>query len=71
MNTDVFALLGLKVLHDAEYVHRDVSTGNLLLCETEEGLVCKISDLEYTHPQSTYLKEGEGAHDRKTVSCVS
>ena len=43
--------LGLKVLHDAQYVHRDISASNLLLCQTDEGPVCKITDLESAQPQ--------------------
>ncbi|KAK0440759.1 hypothetical protein EV421DRAFT_2036642 [Armillaria borealis] len=38
------AYQGLKYLHLASYVHRDMSSGNILLCSGSRG---KISDLEY------------------------
>lgn len=47
----LYFALGLKVLHDAQYVHRDISASNLLLCQTDEGPVCKITDLESAQPQ--------------------
>jgi serine/threonine protein kinase len=34
------------VLYSAGYVHRDISVGNVLLCEG----TAKISDLEYARP---------------------
>ena len=35
--------LGLRAIHEAGYVHRDISTGNILIVEG----VAKIVDLEY------------------------
>ena len=62
-------LLGLKILWHAGYVHRDISTGNLLLCETDDGkLICKISDLEYARPQLVHEEEGSRQRGHKTVS---
>ncbi|TCD60210.1 hypothetical protein EIP91_010546 [Steccherinum ochraceum] len=50
-----FVLEGLKVFYDARFVYRDISMGNLLIWESEDGEVqCKISDLEYARP---YLKD--------------
>ncbi|THH28515.1 hypothetical protein EUX98_g5678 [Antrodiella citrinella] len=43
-------LQGLNVMYDAGYVHRDISTGNLLMCKVGNDYICKISDLEYAHP---------------------
>ena len=43
-------VIALKIFHAAGYVHGDISTGNLLLCKTDNGgMVCKISDLESAH----------------------
>ena len=62
-------LLGLKILWHAGYVHRDISTGNLLLCETDDGKsICKISDLEYARPQLVSEEEGSPQCAHKTVS---
>lgn len=58
---------GLKHLYSAGYVHRDLSTGNLLVCN---GL-CKITDLEYAKPYDVIeerLLENAAEHGFKTVS---
>uniref|UniRef100_A0A0W0GBD5 Protein kinase domain-containing protein n=2 Tax=Moniliophthora roreri TaxID=221103 RepID=A0A0W0GBD5_MONRR len=61
------ALYGLKVLHDARYVHRDISTGNLLLCFDDDNQpICKISDLEYARPYLQELPPGAPEHAHKT-----
>ena len=63
---------GLRVLWRAGYVHRDISMGNLLLCETaNKKTVCKISDLEYAQPQLVRSVEGSPQHGHKTVSLQS
>ncbi|TCD60211.1 hypothetical protein EIP91_010547 [Steccherinum ochraceum] len=60
-----FALDGLKVLHEARFVHRDISTGNLLFWIAKNGEIqCKISDLEYARP---YLKEIKDDDDTPPV----
>ena len=59
-------IAGLKVFNAAGYVHRDISTGNLLLCETDGVRVCKISDLEYARPH--VVGTPTNAHGHKTVS---
>jgi serine/threonine protein kinase len=53
---------GLKVLYSAGYVHRDISTGNVLLCETG----AKISDLEYARPFEI-LVNGEDAQPQSRL----
>ncbi|THH28687.1 hypothetical protein EUX98_g5506 [Antrodiella citrinella] len=63
----VDALKGLKVLHDARRIYRDISTGNLLWCETGPGeYFCKISDLEYVRRYLVEMKDGEAQHSHKT-----
>ncbi|THH28680.1 hypothetical protein EUX98_g5509 [Antrodiella citrinella] len=58
---------GLKVLHDARRIYRDISTGNLLWCETGPGeYFCKISDLEYVRRYLVEMKDGEPQHAHKT-----
>ncbi|KAJ8083338.1 hypothetical protein PM082_009210 [Marasmius tenuissimus] len=56
----------LECLHDfyqAGYVHRDISSGNLLRCKLKgSGYICKISDLEYARP---YLGAGSKTQDFK------
>ncbi|ESK83852.1 other 1 protein kinase [Moniliophthora roreri MCA 2997] len=61
------ALHGLKVFHDARYVHRDISTGNLLLCfDHDNQPICKISDLEYALPYLQEQPPGAPEHAHKT-----
>ncbi|KAJ8083328.1 hypothetical protein PM082_009200 [Marasmius tenuissimus] len=45
------ALEGLHDFYRAGYVHRDISSGNLLRCKLKGGgYICKIFDLEYARP---------------------
>ncbi|KAL0062265.1 hypothetical protein AAF712_010834 [Marasmius tenuissimus] len=61
------ALEGLNDFYRAGYVHRDVSSGNLLLCKLDGGsYICKISDLEYARPRLVKKKANSKAHDGKT-----
>ncbi|KAK1230984.1 hypothetical protein PQX77_005916 [Marasmius sp. AFHP31] len=61
------ALGGLHDFYRAEYVHRDVSNGNLLLCELDGGgYFCKISDLEYARPRLAPINANSAPHDSKT-----
>ncbi|KAK7046067.1 hypothetical protein VNI00_007062 [Paramarasmius palmivorus] len=61
------ALCGLEVFCDARWVHRDISTGNLLLCYDEnEQPICKISDLEYARPYLLEVPTGATEHAHKT-----
>lgn len=54
-------LTALRYIHEAGWVHRDISTGNIYLFENR-GL---LSDFEYARPM------GKGAeHEVKTVSLV-
>lgn len=46
MGLSPFYYVGLKHLYSAGYVHRDLSTGNLLVCNGK----CKITDFEYAEP---------------------
>ena len=59
---------GLWSLHKAGYVHRDISTGNILVDRSGVGAeVCiKISDLEYMRKLSDLMASG----DVKTV-CIN
>ncbi|ESK85644.1 hypothetical protein Moror_9947 [Moniliophthora roreri MCA 2997] len=41
------ASTGLSIMFSAGMVHRDISTGNLLVSEVDGELRCKITDLEY------------------------
>uniref|UniRef100_A0A0W0GAC5 Protein kinase domain-containing protein n=1 Tax=Moniliophthora roreri TaxID=221103 RepID=A0A0W0GAC5_MONRR len=41
------ASTGLSIMFSAGMVHRDISTGNLLVSEVDGELGCKITDLEY------------------------
>ncbi|KAI3596159.1 hypothetical protein WG66_008975 [Moniliophthora roreri] len=41
------ATTGLSIMFSAGVVHRDISTGNLLISEVNGELKCKITDLEY------------------------
>ncbi|KAL0567884.1 hypothetical protein V5O48_014111 [Marasmius crinis-equi] len=57
---------GLKIFYDAEYVHRDISGGNLLRCKASdnpEEHICKISDLEYARVR--LLEEGPNCKSHK------
>ncbi|KAF8874610.1 hypothetical protein BD779DRAFT_1566012 [Infundibulicybe gibba] len=56
------AMIGIEILHKLGYVHRDVSSGNVLLCE-ERG---KLSDLEYCKPFSEV-----GEHEARIVCHLS
>lgn len=49
--------LGLRFLYSAGYVHRDISTGNVLLCNGRG----KISDLEYARPFEVLVSTDNGA----------
>ena len=65
----LFYQIGLKLLFSAGYIHRDLSTGNLIYCEDGS---CKISDLEYAKPCGLVQElgiENEGGVDKggKTV----
>ncbi|KAK1227040.1 hypothetical protein PQX77_010002 [Marasmius sp. AFHP31] len=61
------ALGGLNDFYRAGYVHRDVSSGNLLLCELDGGgYICKISDLEYARPRMAPINANSVPHDFKT-----
>ena len=55
----------VRFLHKLKFVHRDISTGNFLLCN---GKV-KIMDLEYIKDLRTSFSSGE---EMRTVGgCVS
>ncbi|KAL4074509.1 hypothetical protein V8B97DRAFT_1868896 [Scleroderma yunnanense] len=63
---DVFETLGdglqgLRILHSINWVHRDISPGNILRID-DQG---KISDLEYVKKMGS-----EYSHEVRTVSCV-
>ncbi|KAK7026718.1 hypothetical protein VNI00_015491 [Paramarasmius palmivorus] len=61
------ALCGLEVFYYARWVHRDISTGNLLLCYDENDQpICKISDLEYARPYLLEVPAGAPEHAHKT-----
>ncbi|KAK1231589.1 hypothetical protein PQX77_005324 [Marasmius sp. AFHP31] len=62
------ALEGLKVLYDGEYIHRDLSVGNLLWCYDSEHdmMVCKITDLEYARKYLQTRENDMYLHDHKT-----
>ena len=61
---------GLRMLNEAGFVHRDISTGNLLLCMLDDGAsICKLSDLEYSRPQQ--LSAGAIQHQTKTVCLLT
>lgn len=65
--TNIYA--GLKYMYSAGYVHRDLSTGNLLKCNGE----CKITDLEYAKPYERIdprSLEIAAEHGFKTVSLI-
>jgi serine/threonine-protein kinase RIO1 len=51
-------MTGLRLMHNAQYVHRDISSGNVL-CYENRGL---ISDLEYVK-----LITDDRKHDVRTV----
>ncbi|KAK1229993.1 hypothetical protein PQX77_006935 [Marasmius sp. AFHP31] len=61
------ALEGLKVFYDGEYIHRDLSVGNLLWCYDSEHdmMVCKITDLEYARKYLQTWENDVYLHDHK------
>ncbi|KAJ8072303.1 hypothetical protein PM082_015862 [Marasmius tenuissimus] len=62
------ALTGI-FFYDAEYLHRDISVGNLLWCYDfdHHKMICKITDLEYARPHLLSNEEDYCPHDHKTV----
>ncbi|EEB92709.1 hypothetical protein MPER_08743, partial [Moniliophthora perniciosa FA553] len=52
------ASIGLSFMFSAGMVHRDISTGNLLVSTVKDELVCEITDLEYAKEVGDYLFEG-------------
>ncbi|KAJ8083304.1 hypothetical protein PM082_009176 [Marasmius tenuissimus] len=63
------ALEGLSDFYLAKYVHRDISSGNLLRCKLDDGgYICKISDLEYARPRLVEQKQNADSkpQDSKT-----
>ncbi|KAI3609283.1 hypothetical protein WG66_010668 [Moniliophthora roreri] len=60
---NVDALCGLSIMFSAGMVHRDISTGNLLVSEVDGELRCKITDLEYARKVSA---SSESPQDIKT-----
>ncbi|KAK7026794.1 hypothetical protein VNI00_015452 [Paramarasmius palmivorus] len=68
------ALCGLETFYDARWVHRDISTGNLLLCyDDNKQPICKISDLEYARPHLSEVPTGapELAHKTGTPAFMA
>ncbi|KAJ8072289.1 hypothetical protein PM082_015848 [Marasmius tenuissimus] len=63
------ALQGLKFLYDAEYLHCDMSDGNLLWCYDSDHdlMICKILDLEYARPHLQSNEENYRPHNHRTV----
>lgn len=54
----------LRLMFLAGWVHRDISTGNILALRTSDGLVGKLGDLEYAQRFPTW----QGTYEPKTVS---
>lgn len=65
LENSILRCLGLKCLHSAGWVHRDISMGNLLLC----GDICKISDLEHALPYND--PNNLSHHEFKFVSLIT
>ncbi|KAL0065225.1 hypothetical protein AAF712_007736 [Marasmius tenuissimus] len=62
------ALQGLKFLYDAEYLHCDMSDGNLLWCYDSDHdlMICKTLDLEYARPHLQSNEENYRPHNHRT-----
>uniref|UniRef100_A0A0W0F630 Fungal-type protein kinase domain-containing protein n=1 Tax=Moniliophthora roreri TaxID=221103 RepID=A0A0W0F630_MONRR len=58
------ASTGLSIMFSAGMVHRDISTGNLLVSEVDGELRCKITDLEYAKKVGA---SSQSPQDIKTV----
>ncbi|EEB99142.1 hypothetical protein MPER_01233 [Moniliophthora perniciosa FA553] len=58
------ASTGLLIMFSAGMVHRDISTGNLLVSEIDGELRCKITDLEYAK------KVGESSQSPQDVKTL-
>ena len=56
-----YALIGLQFLHDNKIAHRDIKPPNILVFETENGQIAKLTD---------YSLIKEGTHDTITHSNV-
>lgn len=46
----VEVMKGLKVIHDNNYIHRDIKSENVLIKSTEAGLKYKIADFGFARP---------------------
>lgn len=55
---------GLRFLYSAGYVHRDISTGNILLCNGRG----KISDLEYARSYEVLVSSDDGGPPSTALS---
>ncbi|KAF8306909.1 hypothetical protein DL93DRAFT_2143537 [Clavulina sp. PMI_390] len=58
------AFKALKALHSIEYVHRDISCGNVLLVGEGDKAIGVLSDLEYA--TNFITKSGNGPHAGRT-----
>ncbi|KAK7042947.1 hypothetical protein VNI00_008684 [Paramarasmius palmivorus] len=43
----IYIMTAIRYLYSAGYVHRDISTGNLLVARVNDCVVCKLIDFEY------------------------
>lgn len=57
--------IALRLMHEREWVHRDISTGNILVYQQGKKSVVKLADLEYAKKQSD-----ETVHEIRTVRLV-
>ena len=63
----IFAILALQLMFCAGWVHRDISSGNIMAHRDSDAWQAKLGDLEYAKKYPPYDAGDEASIDPKTV----
>ena len=63
----IFVILALQLMFCAGWVHRDISSGNIMAHRDSDAWQAKLGDLEYAKKYPLGNAEDETSTDPKTV----